>query len=144
MIRSKSGFSVIELLVVMAIVGTLLSVSVPAIKRLYAAFKYDNEKRYLQSLVPRYATLAFISSQPLILRFEANSLMVAAEKNQVSSLDFIKVESQLIKKYEFETLRFPITKIRITRYGSFTPDQIEIKRRNSTGQDFLNFEGLFQ
>jgi prepilin-type N-terminal cleavage/methylation domain-containing protein len=64
--NSRSGFTLIEILIVLGIVGALVAIAMPNIVRFYDNYQEDSKRLEIERQLARLPYKAYISSQELI------------------------------------------------------------------------------
>lgn len=74
MIRLKiSGFTLIEIIVVMAIVGLLTGIAIPRLTTLYASVENASQRRAIQDQIEGLGYLAYASGKSIVLESSSES-----------------------------------------------------------------------
>ena len=93
--RQNKAFTLLELLVVMAIMGTSLALVRPLVFDQVDKTKANAELKQLQQLIDSTASIAYLSGQPVNLKFNGKSLLrELGKKTALTDFEFLFFEPQ--------------------------------------------------
>jgi len=100
---SSKGFTLLELLVVMALLGLMVGLSVPRLLSTVEAVSAGAEERALGQIMDQVKLHAFLRNQRHTFFFRDHSI-VAAEDSPIASFEYIRFPGQRI---QWNTKGFP-------------------------------------
>jgi len=92
---SHAGFTLLELIVVMVLVGVVMSTVTPRLYHSLDHYRADAEERALAELAERASYRAFFQHRELTLHFAENSVRTADDQ-QVASFAFLRFPAQTL------------------------------------------------
>lgn len=121
MINNSKGFSLIELLVVMAIIGILLSVVTPNIFQFKTRFEIQREQKKLEQFIAKQSYNSYFHEQAQTISFVGNQV--------TGSLgDIVSFEYLTFIEDEFVINRFgAFPQMKLTYLANGTTATLEIK-----------------
>lgn len=69
-LKSKHGFTLIEILVVLAMIGLLAAIALPSMLRLKQSIEYANQREYILTQIASLGYQAYITGRPIVLGTE--------------------------------------------------------------------------
>ena len=107
--RTKAGFTMIELLVAITIVGMLMAVAVPASMRFYQSIQYRQAVRDVITVLSsaRYAAVNTGRAQDVVINPKTNELRFNEQRTQLpEGLNLVVTSAQEVNRQEEGVIRF--------------------------------------
>lgn len=117
--KSKAGFSLIELLVVLMLISLVLSLVSPSVSGLFARYEEQEEKAYLRRWVKQVSYRAVVSNRTYRIHFSDDAVSASplpAIANAVP--DESGTEVLAGPNSRFNALRFPASAVALEAYPS--------------------------
>lgn len=132
------GFTLLELVVVLAVVSLLATLGVPSIQRYYEAMEYRGAVRELSSAVNKARQQAFVRGVPidLLIDHTANRYCLTSSQNGVAESDFSALPETLAitVTYAAEVSSIPgMPAIRFYPSGGSSGGEVSIERQTGAG-----------
>ena len=116
---NKAGFTIIELLVVITIIGILFAIAIPAYNRWTVKYSVENDVKQMYSFLQKFREKAFAEKKEYVIQFPSASL--SGKNLQVLNGATVEDEIKLNTVFKFSGATNNIT---ISRRGVFNQNSI--------------------
>ncbi len=109
MSRFNKGFTLVELLIVLVLIGLSSSIVLPSMWQQFDQVKYRSEIAKVKSMVKYCRHFSFYQNQALIVNFNENKLNVTRKK-----------DGEILRTMQFDTFTFAPQTLHFEKQGSIS------------------------
>ncbi|QBG35304.1 prepilin-type N-terminal cleavage/methylation domain-containing protein [Litorilituus sediminis] len=109
MYRSSKGFTLVELLIVLVLIGLSSAIVLPSMWQQFDQVRYRSEIAKVKSMVNYCRHFSFYQSQALIVSFHENQLNVTR-----------KADGEILRTIQFDTFTFAPRIVHFEKRGNIT------------------------